>query len=117
VGSNFIDRLEPTDIRDADDLKNKVCKELAEPNFHFRRNHTRDLIGRLIFHQFPEPPLDAVRELLSNARDAQVRAGREGQPLVLTLDKNRLRIIDKGDGMDAARLAIFFASGRSSGPF
>lgn len=111
-----LNSLDPKEIRDIPTMKKKVLEEFAKPEFAKRAEQTRDLLGRLIFHQFPNIPVAASCELLSNSRDAQVRAKRESKPIILNVQKNNLDLFDHGDGMDATGLATFLSIGRSSNP-
>lgn len=111
-----LNSLNPKEIRDIGTLKKRVMEEFAKPDFAMRAEQTRDLLGRMIFHQFPNIPIAASCEMLSNSRDAQARAKREGKPIVMKVHKNTLDLFDHGDGMDAPGLATFLSIGRSSNP-
>jgi Histidine kinase-, DNA gyrase B-, and HSP90-like ATPase len=106
--------LAPESIKSLDDLADKIR---ASPSCSDEeRQNIRHLVNNLIFKQFPHPAVDAVRELVSNSLDAQVRAKRESSPLSISLQKDRLVIHDRGDGMGWGTLVNYFVPGRSSNP-
>ena len=111
-----LNNLNPKEIRDIETLKKRVMEEFSKPEFAKRTEQTRDLLGRMIFHQFPNIPVAASCEMLSNSRDAQARAGRLGKPIVMKVRNNTLNLFDQGDGMDVQGLATFLSIGRSFQP-
>jgi hypothetical protein len=98
-----------------DDLKNKI-RQNSEVSFNLDRSCIGLLVRNLIFKQFPKPTLDSLREIISNAIDAQVRAGKEINPIVITIKNQEITIEDEGDGIGWSTLLNFFVPGRSSNP-
>jgi anti-sigma regulatory factor (Ser/Thr protein kinase) len=67
-----------------------------------------DEIFHLVKRQFPYPFTDSIREVISNARDAQARKGNEEDPVLVDLSRYEIRVRDRGDGFDYFKLARFF---------
>ncbi len=78
-----------------------------------------NLVMNLILKQFPDPLLDGIRELISNANDANQRkikmTGRNTLLGVkIELEDDTLSITDEGDGIGFSNLRKFFVPGCSS---
>lgn len=97
-------------------------KDLAE-RFRYPLECTEDelkniqhLIHNLIFKQFSHPIADSVKEVISNAIDAQARSKLMEENLSIIFNADRLEIVDKGDGIGFEMLVNYFVPGRSSNP-
>lgn len=114
---NTISRLtpfEPGTITTRKQVIDILRPEVTPPNFDQLLSNVKNLVKNLIFRQFPHPVEDAIRELLSNAIDAQIRAHRMEFPVKITIENDTLQADDYGDGIDWSKLINIFVAGRTS---
>jgi hypothetical protein len=114
--SRFIASLSffvPQSIQSLRDLVDKIRSIYTTVDSQQLESISR-LVYNLIFRQFPHPEKDTVREIISNALDAHVRAGRELEPVHIILKGNQLIIDDQGDALGWSSLVNYFVPGRSS---
>lgn len=105
-----IDKQTAAKICTFEDLAAKITDHSSEE----QATLIKRLVKNLIFKQFPHPEIDAIREAISNALDAHVRAGKENIPIYIKIQENRLKIKDQGDGMKSSSTIDFLTPGRSS---
>jgi DNA topoisomerase VI subunit B len=112
---DLISKLTPLDskqVSNIQDLAERIKKML--PFTEEVKRNIQHLVNNLIFKQFQNPALDSIREVISNALDAQVRAKRENEPIIITLEKDQLKICDNGDGISSASLSNLLVQGQTS---
>lgn len=107
---------EPASFQTLKDLKDHIKTQSQSPFFKTLHANIQILVNDLIFKQFAYADKEAIRELTSNAMDAQIRAKREGAPIELTIENETFKIKDSGDGIHAGGLINLFVPGRSSNP-
>ncbi len=109
---DFIAYLTPLDPKDSSKKTVTVaCQSLVSENLKASISY---LVDNLINRQFSDLKKESVRELISNAIDAQVRSGREKEVINIFLDKRQLIIEDAGDGLTWEAFVNYFVPGRSS---
>lgn len=79
-----------------------------------KMEHLARLVKNLISKQFSNPVVESLREIITNALDAQVRAGSAENPLLIALKDDTLEISDQGDGMGTGKLSSLLVPGISS---
>ena len=104
--------LNPKQVTNLHDLADRI--KALPPLAQEVKQNIEHLINNLIFKQFPNPELDSIREIISNALDAQVRAKNEEEPIEITLDNDQLTVCDHGDGMNSGSLINYLVQGQTS---
>lgn len=70
----------------------------------------------LALNQLVDPLRESLREGISNACDAQKRAGREERSVEATLDGHTFTLSDQGTGVGYKGLPLLFVDGKTSNP-
>lgn len=106
----YLSSTNPMEINSLEDFAERVKHYLTtaakEPS-DFSEN-TRILVRNLIHNQFPNPLLDGMREVISNALDAHTRAKQEIEPIKITVSQGKFILKDRGDGMGKRNLFDLF---------
>ncbi len=107
---NWLTPLNPEDIQTREGLIQRLKNQMQKPNSVQQVSHS---IEHAIFHQMVDPAIEACRELISNAIDAQGRALKRHHPISISIHGSTLEIQDCGDGMGWQSLPYFFVLGQS----
>lgn len=110
--SSLITANNLTNLISVDNLKKQINANLD----HDTLTNTTRLVNNLIFKQFSNTALEALRETVSNAVDAHVRAHTEDQAIKITLKDHTFKIKDRGDGMGVSEIPLYLVPGLSSNP-
>lgn len=106
----LINVLTPLDtLTSLSDLVDRIKKHASDPVLTEVIQHQ---VNNLIFKQFPKPIGDSIREVISNALDANARV-HSTENIDIKIDKDTLSITDSGDGLSFATLINFFVQSRS----
>lgn len=107
--------VETNSVHSLSDVAKYVNIQSQSSQFETLKKNIAILVHDLIFKQFANPAPEAVREMVSNALDAQVRSN-QVMPIAIILEGNMLKIKDRGDGMNYSSVVNFLVPGRSSNP-
>lgn len=112
--NDFIACLAP--INPADSSKKSITVAYQNPPNEKLKHTISCLVNNLMYRQFVNNPHESVRELISNSLDAQVRSGKEDETINIFLNKRKLIIEDRGDGINWNTFINYFVPSRSSNP-
>lgn len=105
--------VKPEEIQTLESLAEKISNTKSKGSSTEKKN-LENLVNQFITRQFGEPIVEAIRELIVNAIDAQIRAGTQDKPIYIRLDENTLTIEDHGDGITPGKLMYLLLPGFSS---